>query len=289
MLDTHQFIENLNDLQNKFYNSFFLKEVDRQNLSPTEKCELDIKIFELSCNNALKLQELMQREKEAEFNLQQKRTEMEINIIKAKAEATKALSEAIISVIQAYVTKISVTDNANIQRANIYTQLMQIIGNASNLNALSQTDSNNKSHIINTIEIIGKIKDTEDPELDSSLNQCIQDLIRRSNEIMLLGAGSQDIFIYAVKKELQINETLELYGIHIFSNNECEFLLYENDEPQIIKGKVMVFKATKEGIFKIGFRAKNINNEWVIAHTYIQVKNNLIDYDLPMIESGGMI
>ena len=289
MLDTHQFIENLNDLQNKFYNSFFLKEVDRQNLSPTEKCELDIKIFELSCNNALKLQELMQREKEAEFNLQQKRTEMEINIIKAKAEATKALSEAIISVIQAYVTKISVTDNANIQRANIYTQLMQIIGNASNLNALSQTDSNKKSHIINTIEIIGKIKDTEDPELDSSLNQCIQDLIRRSSEIMLLGAGSQDIFIYAVKKELQINETLELYGIHIFSNNECEFLLYENDEPQIIKGKVMVFKATKEGIFKIGFRAKNINNEWVIAHTYIQVKNNLIDYDLPMIESGGMI
>ena len=62
---------------------------------------------------------MMQREKELEFSLYQKRVELEINVIRAKAEATKALSEAIISVIQAYVTKISVTDNANIQRANI--------------------------------------------------------------------------------------------------------------------------------------------------------------------------
>lgn len=287
MLDTHNFIENLNDLQNKFYNSFFLKEVDRQNLNPKEKAEYDIKIFELSCNNALKLQELMQREKELEFNLYQRRTEMEINIIRAKAEATKALSEAIISVIQAYVTKISVTDNANIQRANIYTQLMQIVGNASNLNALSQSGSNGKNHISNTIEIISKIKDTEDPELDSNLNRCIQDLIRRSNEIMLLGAGSEDVFIYAVKKELQIGETLELYGMHIFSNNECEFLYYDDEKTmKTIKGKVMVFKAEKEGIFKIGFRAKNINNTWVSAHIYIVVKSNLINYDLPLIESN---
>lgn len=289
MLDTHQFVENLNDIQNKIYNSFFLKEVDRQNLSPTEKCNIDIKIFELSCNNALKLQELMQREKEMEFNLYQRRVEMEINIIKAKAEATKALSEAIISVIQAYVTKISVTDNANIQRANIYTQLMQIIGNASNLNALSQQDKNGNNHISNAISIISKIKDTEDPILDKSLNGCIQDLIRRSNEIMLLGAGSEDVFIYAVKKELQVGETLELYGMHIFSNNECEFIVYENDKEKIINGKVMVFTAIKEGIFKIGFRAKNINKQWVSAHIYIVVKKNAIDYELPLIETNGMI
>lgn len=167
MLDTHQFFENLNEIQNKIYNSFFLKEVDRANLSPNEKAQLDIKIFEIACNNALKLQEMMQREKELEFSLYQKRVELEINVIRAKAEATKALSEAIISVIQAYVTKISVTDNANIQRANIYTQLMQIIANASNLNALSQSDKNGNNHISNAIDIISKIKDTEDVNLDS--------------------------------------------------------------------------------------------------------------------------
>lgn len=204
-------------MQNKIYNSFFLKEVDRQNLSPTEKCNIDIKLFELSCNNALKLQELMQREKEMEFALYQRRVEMEINIIKAKAEATKALSEAIISVIQAYVTKISVTDNANIQRANIYTQLMQIIGNASNLNALSQKDNNGSNHIENTINIISRIKDTEDPILDRSLNNCIQDLIRRSNEIMLLGAGSEDVFIYAVKKRItNWGNTRIIWNAYIF-------------------------------------------------------------------------
>ena len=106
---------------------------------------------------------------------------------------------------------------------------------------------------------------------------------------MLLGAGSEDVFIYAVKKELQVGETLELYGMHIFSNNDCEFILYENDEEKIINGKVMVFTATKEGIFKIGFRAKNINKEWVSAHIYIVVKKNAIDYDLPLIETNGMI
>ncbi|MDY5950059.1 MAG: hypothetical protein SPJ16_02535 [Helicobacter sp.] len=115
----------------------------------------------------MKLQEMMQREKELEFSLYQKRVELEINVIRAKAEATKALSEAIISVIQAYVTKISVIDNANIQRANIYTQLMQVIANASNLNALSQSDKEGNSHIGNAINIISKIKDTEDVNLDS--------------------------------------------------------------------------------------------------------------------------
>ena len=281
MLDTHQFFENLNEIQNKIYNSFFLKEVDRANLSPNEKAQLDIKIFEIACNNALKLQEMMQREKELEFSLYQKRVELEINVIRAKAEATKALSEAIISVIQAYVTKISVTDNANIQRANIYTQLMQIIANASNLNALSQSDKNGNNHISNAIDIISKIKDTEDVNLDSKLNKCIEDLVNRSNEIMLLGAGSQDIFIYAVKKEIQTNETLELYGMHIFSNNECEFML----DNGIIKGRVMVFSKDKEGLYKIGFRAKNIQGTWIETHIYIVVKDNVISYDLPLIQA----
>lgn len=281
MLDTHQFFENLNEIQNKIYNSFFLKEVDRANLSPNEKAQLDIKIFEIACNNALKLQELMQREKELEFSLYQKRVELEINVIRAKAEATKALSEAIISVIQAYVTKISVTDNANIQRANIYTQLMQIIANASNLNALSQSDKNGNNHISNAIDIISKIKDTEDANLDSKLNRCIENLVNRSNEIMLLGAGSQDIFIYAVKKEIQTNETLELYGMHIFSNNECEFML----DNEIIKGRVMVFSKDKEGLYKIGFRAKNIQGTWIETHIYIVVKDNVISYDLPLIQA----
>lgn len=281
MLDTHQFFENLNEIQNKIYNSFFLKEVDRANLSPNEKAQLDIKIFEIACNNALKLQEMMQREKELEFSLYQKRVELEINVIRAKAEATKALSEAIISVIQAYVTKISVTDNANIQRANIYTQLMQIIANASNLNALSQSDKNGNNHISNAIDIISKIKDTEDVNLDSKLNKCIENLVNRSNEIMLLGAGSQDIFIYAVKKEIQTNETLELYGMHIFSNNECEFML----DDEIIKGRVMVFSKDKEGLYKIGFRAKNIQGTWIETHIYIVVKDNVISYDLPLIQA----
>lgn len=281
MLDTHQFFENLNEIQNKIYNSFFLKEVDRANLSPNEKAQLDIKIFEIACNNALKLQEMMQREKELEFSLYQKRVELEINVIRAKAEATKALSEAIISVIQAYVTKISVTDNANIQRANIYTQLMQIIANASNLNALSQSDKNGNNHISNAIDIISKIKDTEDVNLDSKLNKCIENLVNRSNEIMLLGAGSQDIFIYAVKKEIQTNETLELYGMHIFSNNECEFML----DNEIIKGRVMVFSKDKEGLYKIGFRAKNIQGTWIETHIYIIVKDNVISYDLPLIQA----
>ncbi len=281
MLDTHQFFENLNEIQNKIYNSFFLKEVDRANLSPNEKAQLDIKIFEIACNNALRLQEMMQREKELEFSLYQKRVELEINVIRAKAEATKALSEAIISVIQAYVTKISVTDNANIQRANIYTQLMQIIANASNLNALSQSDKNGNNHISNAINIISKIKDTEDVNLDSKLNKCIEDLVNRSNEIMLLGAGSQDIFIYAVKKEIQTNETLELYGMHIFSNNECEFIL----DNEIIKGRVMVFSKDKEGLYKIGFRAKNIEGAWIETHIYVVVKDNVINYDLPLIKA----
>lgn len=280
MLDTHQFIENLNDIQNKIYNSFFLKEVDRANLSPNEKAQMDVKIFEMATQTALKLQESMQREKELEFSLYQRKTELEINIIQAKANATKALSEAIISVIQAYVTKISVTDNANIQRANIYTQLMQIIANASNLNAIAQKDSEGNSHISNTIQIISKIKDTEDINLDKKLNECIENLINRSNEIMLLGAGSKDIFIYAVKKELQIGEYLELQGLHVFSNNECEFLHNET----ITKGKTYLFKSETEGIFHIIFRAKNMQNEWVETGIDILVKKNVIDYELPALE-----
>lgn len=280
MLDTHQYIENLNDLQNKIYNSFLLKEIDRKNLSPMEMAELKLKVFEIANNTALQLQQTMQREKELEFSLYKQRAELEINVIKAKAEATQALSGAAISVIQAYVTKTSITDNANIQRANIYTQLMNIIGNASNLNALSQTDSNGNSHIKNAIAIISKIKDTEDPQMDKNLNQCIIDLVKRTGEIMLLGAGSQDVFIFAVKKEIQINEMLEIYGIHIFSNNECEFEV----ENEIIKGKSFIFKRDKEGIYNIKFRVKNINNIWIGTDLNIIVKKNNIDRELPFIE-----
>lgn len=46
---------------------------------------------------------------------------------------------------------------------------MQIIANASNLNALSQSDKNGNNHISNAIDIISKIKDTEDVNLDSTL------------------------------------------------------------------------------------------------------------------------
>ena len=277
MLNTHQFIEDLNDIQRKIYNSFFLKEVDRSNLSPIEKAEMDIKLFEMSSNTALRLQELMQRERELEFNLYQKRTELEINIIQAKAQATRALSEAIISVIQAYVTKNSVTDNANIQRANIYTQLIQIIANASNLNAISQKDEDGNSHISNAINIISKIKDTENPTLDNALNNCIQNLIDRSNEIMLLGAGSQDIFIYTPKKELQVDEIIEIQGIHIFSNNECEFVI----QGKTIKGKTTIFKSDTEGNYEIIFRVKNMLNEWIETKITLIVKENIIDSMLP--------
>ena len=44
---------------------------------------------------------------------------------------------------------------------------MQVIANASNLNALSQSDKEGNSHIGNAINIISKIKDTEDVNLDS--------------------------------------------------------------------------------------------------------------------------
>lgn len=281
MLDTHQFVENLNDIQNKLYNSFFLREVERANLSPMEKAQMDMEILKLASQSALQLQQTMQKERELEFNLYKARAELEVNIIQAKAQATKALSEAIISVIQAYVTKVSVTDNANIQRANIYTNLLNTIANASNLNAISQKDKNGNSHISNTIDIISKIKDTEDPHLDKSLNKCIVDLVERSKEIMLLGAGCQDVFIICAKKELEVNENLEIHGLHIFSNNESEFILNE----KVIKGKNMIFSSDKEGIFKITFRAKNINDKWIETSVDIVVKKNIIDRELPLIES----
>ena len=91
MLDTHQFFENLNEIQNKIYNSFFLKEVDRANLSPNEKAQLDIKIFEIACNNALRLQEMMQREKELEFSLYQKRVELRNKCYKGKGRSYKGI------------------------------------------------------------------------------------------------------------------------------------------------------------------------------------------------------
>lgn len=281
MLDTHQYIENINEIQNKIYNSFMLQEVDRKNLSPTEAAELKLKVFEIANNAALQLQQVMQKEKELEFQLYKQKAELEINVITAKANAAKAVSEAFIATMQGYVTKRSVTDNANIQRANLYTQLIQIIANASNLNAISQADKNGNSHISNCITIISKIKDTEDPNLDKKLNQHVIDLVERNGEIMLLGVGSQDVFIFTYKKEIQTNEMLEIFGIHIFSNNECEFIL---DDGSTIKGKHFVFKKDKEGIYKITFRVKNILNEWISTEANIIVKDVKIDKNLPFIK-----
>ena len=281
MLDTHQYIENLNDIQNKIYNSFMLQEIDRKHLSPTEAAELKLKVFEIANNAALTLWQTMQKEKELEFSLYRQRAELEISVIKAKAEATTALAQSAISVIQAYVTKTSITDNANIQRANIYTQLIQIIANASNLNAISQTDSNGNSHISNAISIISKIKDTEDPDLDKKLNQCIIDLVKRTNEIMLLGAGSQDVFIFAPKKEIEIKEMIEIVGIHIFSNNDCEFII---DNTEVIKAKSFIFSKDKVGIYNIKFRVKNINDKWLETEINMIVKENTIKRELPPIK-----
>lgn len=285
MLDTHQFIENINEIQNKIYNSFMLKEIDRKNLSPTEAADLKLKVFEIATNTALQLQQVMQKEKELEFSLYKQKAELEINVILAKANATKALGEAFITTTQGYVAKRSVIDNANIQRANLYTQLIQIIANASNLNAISQTDKNGNSHISNCIAIISKIKDTEDPTLDKLLNQCIIDLVNRNGEIMLLGAGSQDVFIFATKKEIQTNEMLEIYGIHIFSNNECEFIL---DDKSVIKGKSFIFQKDKQGVYEITFRVKNINDEWISTSAHIIVKDIKIDRELPLIQLDSM-
>lgn len=61
--------------------------MDRANLSPNEKAQLDIKIFEIACNNALKLQEMMQREKELEFSLYQKKSGVRNKCDKSKGRS----------------------------------------------------------------------------------------------------------------------------------------------------------------------------------------------------------
>ena len=97
---------------------------------------------------------------------------------------------------------------------------------------------------------------------------------------MLLGAGCQDVFILAAKRELEIGENLEIHGLHIFSNNESEFII----DNEIIKGKSMIFNSDKEGIFHIEFRVKNTENNWINTGIDIVVKENIIDRELPSIQ-----
>ena len=102
---------------------------------------------------------------------------------------------------------------------------------------------------------------------------------------MLLGAGCQDIFILAPKRYIEVDESIEIHGLHIFSNNESEFIIYNNDvEQDRIKGKNILFSSQQEGDFNIEFRAKNLESQWISSNIHIVVRKNIINKDLPLLE-----
>lgn len=219
-------------------------------------------LYNIALQTALKLEELELQERQVAITEEKTRQELELAIINAKMQGKQLFAEVIKSIVQAHSMARSVQDNAMINRANIYTGFGNVIGNASDTNAI-------KAHADNIVQTISAINADElDPEYVALLKNIRDDV----KSLLKKGDGSKEVFIYTPKLEILQNERIKIMGFSSYGNNPTRFLVNGEVFSASENEKNMLFASEQVGKHEVRFEAQNNKGAWIADAILLEVR-----------------
>ena len=266
------FLKNVSAIENTLFKSESFKYLSGTGLEKEAIAGVIAEIYKQAIAGAVNLEELALKSKSENLAYEKAKMEMELGILSAKAQIKLNQAEAIKSLIQAKSMVRSVVDNAAINKANNYTGLSNVIGNASEQKALTAPDMTGQGSVgiaQLAVENIEKIDTTPITDFDDLLKDLISD-----DDFV-----SKDISIYAEKQFIMQGEVIVITGFSSFGSNESEFLL--NGEQVASNTRSYLFEARELGDFVVTFRVKNDKDEWFKDTLTVKVVENLSAKEQP--------
>ena len=267
------FLKNVSAIENTLFKSESFKYLSGTGLEKEAIAGVIAEIYKQAIAGAVNLEELALKSKSENLAYEKAKMEMELGILSAKAQIKLNQAEAIKSLIQAKSMVRSVVDNAAINKANNYTGLSNVIGNASEQKALTAPDMTGQGSVgiaQLAVENIEKIDTTPITDFDDLLKDLISD-----DDFV-----SKDISIYAEKQLIMQGEVIVITGFSSFGSNESEFLL--NGEQVASNTRSYLFEARELGDFVVTFRVKNNDkDEWFKDALTLKVVENLSAKEQP--------
>lgn len=266
------FLKNVSAIENTLFKSESFKYLSGTGLEKEAIAGVIAEIYKQAIAGAVNLEELALKSKSENLAYEKAKMEMELGILSAKAQIKLNQAEAIKSLIQAKSMVRSVVDNAAINKANNYTGLSNVIGNASEQKALTAPDMTGQGSVgiaQLAVENIEKIDTTPITDFDDLLKDLISD-----DDFV-----SKDISIYAEKQLIMQGEVIVITGFSSFGSNESEFLL--NGEQVASNTRSYLFEARELGDFVVTFRVKNDKDEWLKDTLTLKVVENLSAKEQP--------
>lgn len=259
-----QFTRNLNDILSEVRKSKTLKYLNDENFFGKERGQLELEVLKIATQSALSITELELKNKQLAIELTRAKLEAETNLVANKVNLLNAMAQNLKAMIECFVLKQSVFDNAFINRANILATLANIWANGADV-ALAKNALNTATKYA---EEIGK------GQAETSFDDILANLKDRAEETFKYGTGAKDAIIIAGKKVIRPNEEVHILGLSIFGQNESEFLL--NDNELLGTGSELDFIRKAEGTYKITYRVKDNKDNFISDSLTIIVKNQEI-------------
>ncbi|KAA6234357.1 hypothetical protein FMM56_00970 [Campylobacter sp. LR264d] len=258
-MNATRFIQNLNQIQKTFFDSEFFKFIKNSSFSDESLATILGDFAKTAMQGALNLEELEMKDRELSLMEEKTRQELEIGLLNAKSANRNAQAETLKSLIQAESMVRSVSDNAAINKANSYVGFLNVVGNASESDAIA-------SHSSNVVKTISGINTNKLEGYDEPLKKFKNEIF----ELINIGDGGKEVFIFSPKLELLRGEFIKIMGFTIYENTTCRFII-NDDEDKPIYTRTLLYKSDDLGEIKIRFECENLQNEVKKDEIYLKI------------------
>ncbi|MFP6260613.1 hypothetical protein ACLGC4_06520 [Helicobacter pylori] len=243
----------------RFINNFLLfkEALQKQNFN-----NKDLNITSMQA--ALQSEQLALSEETQGLQSEQVRSKMQMDFLGMQANLQNAKAETLNKLIQCQAMLKSLKDNAMINRANAFVSLLQVQANAPNgitfhnfetaFKLISQIGSEyDRLQLINN----GKNTMQEEKKEKEQTNELKTILNNLSKELEKLNEQSEvnSIQVFSDKLEVLKDAPIRLWGFSTLSNAEEGF--YNEQNEQLARGSVCLFRSDKVGKHIITFKASN--------------------------------
>ena len=240
------FAQNFSTIEKLLIDSELFKTIKNAKFEQQIEAQVLTELFKTAIGSAISLEELALKNAESKMGLEKARAEMETTLKSFLSDNSYKQAEALKSVVQAKIMIRSAHDNANINKANAYTQVISVLGNATNV-----AHSNWGEIFPRLTEAIASISESGAPDgkladFDETIKAMRDDILSTSKQ-----SDMKLVFIHAPKLELTLNEAVELRGISAFDSSR-----FKLDGVVVADGcKDYLFKSASEGSFKLTFES----------------------------------
>ncbi|RDU51879.1 hypothetical protein CQA49_08055 [Helicobacter sp. MIT 00-7814] len=207
-----QFVRNLNDILDEIKKSSFYEEVQKCNFLHAELAQIHIEVLKIAMQSALSISELELKNKELSLSLTRAKLEAESNLVLNKINLINAMATNLKSLVECFVLKQSVFDNAYINRANLLVNIANITANGNDIVGAKEA-----------LKIASEYAQKIGEQANTSFDPILEDLKQRAEATFAYGSGAKDAILVTNKYILEPNEEAHLIGISIFGHNESKF------------------------------------------------------------------